>query len=198
MRESILDKDIERILCTEEDIAKAVSHIAVQIDNYYSNSDAKLVLVCILKGSVVFMGDLMKQISIPTEIDFLKIRTRNGVERMPDPIITLDVHRGDLEKCDILLVEDILDSGFTLSYLIEYFKKKGVHSVRTCTLLDKPICRDPDKKNFRADFIGYEVPDEFVVGYGLDYNEKYRCLPYVGVLKRSIYEKPDEKSKETK
>ena len=191
MTESILDKDIERVLCSQEDIAKAVSHIAVQIDNYYANSPAKLVLVCILKGSVVFMGDLMKEISIPTEIDFLKIRTRNGVERMPEPIITLDVRRGDLAECDILLVEDILDSGFTLSYLLEYFKTKGVHSVRTCTLLDKPSRRDDDKKDFRADFVGYEVPDEFVVGYGLDYNEKYRCLPYVGVLKRSIYENTD-------
>ena len=188
MRESILDKDIERILCTEEDIAKAVSHIAVQIDNYYENRASKLVLVGILKGSVVFMGDLMKAISIPTEIEFMKIRTRKGVKRLEKPEVTLDFERDDIADCDILLVEDILDSGCTLSFLLDYFEKKGARSVRTCTLLDKPDCRDEDKKDFRANYSGYEVPDEFVVGYGLDYNQKYRCLPYVGVLKRSIYE----------
>ena len=188
MRDSILDKDIERVLCTEEDIAKAVNHIAVQIDNYYANRDSKLVLVCILKGSVVFMGDLMKAISLPTEIDFMKVRTRVGVDRLPSPEVVLDIKRDDIPDCDILLVEDILDSGFTLSFLLDYFKRRGARSVRTCTLLDKPSRRDEDKKDFKADHTGYEVPDEFVVGYGLDYNEKYRCLPYVGVLKRSIYE----------
>ena len=94
--------------------------------------------------------------------------------------------RKDLDRCDILIVEDIIDSGRTLSHLVQYLKLKGAHSVKTCTLLDKPYRREVP---FTVDYVGKEIPDEFVVGYGLDYNERYRALPYVGVLKRSVYEK---------
>ena len=100
--------------------------------------------------------------------------------------IILDLMRKDLDQCDILIVEDIIDSGRTLSHLVQYLKLKGAHSVKTCTLLDKPYRREVP---FTVDYVGKEIPDEFVVGYGLDYNERYRALPYVGVLKRSVYEK---------
>jgi len=98
--------------------------------------------------------------------------------------ILLDIRRKDIDKCDILIVEDIIDSGRTLSYLVKYLKQKGAKSVKTCTMLDKPSRREVD---FSSDYVGREIPDLFVVGYGLDYNENYRALPYVGVLKEEIY-----------
>ena len=100
--------------------------------------------------------------------------------------IILDLFRNDIDTCDILIIEDIIDSGKTLSYLVQYLKGKGARSVKTCTLLDKPSRREVD---FVPDYVGAEIPDEFVIGYGLDYNEDYRALPYVGILKRSVYEK---------
>jgi hypoxanthine phosphoribosyltransferase len=186
VNDSILDKDIEKILLTGEEIEAAVKRVAAQIDEDYKGRSTKLLLLCILKGSVVFMGDLMKALSIPTEIDFMKVSSYgSGTETSGRVNIILDLHRKDLADCDILIVEDIIDSGRTLSYLTEYLTINGAHSVRTCTMLDKP---DRRTVKFVPDYVGAVVPDEFVVGYGLDYDEKYRSLPYVGVLKRSVYE----------
>ena len=147
----------------------------------------KLLLLGILKGSVVFMGDLMKHLTIPVQIDFMRVSSYgHGTVSSGRVNIILDLFRNDIDECDILVVEDIIDSGKTLSYLTQYLKNKGAKSVRTCTMLDKPSRREVD---FEPDYVGAEIPDEFVVGYGLDYNEDYRALPYVGVLKRSVYEK---------
>lgn len=177
--------DVDRILLTEQDIEKRVADMAEKISRDYK--DKNLVLLGILKGSVVFMGDLMKHLSIPTQIDFMRVSSYGGSTVSSGRVnIILDILRGDMEKCDILVVEDIIDSGKTLSYLVQYLKNKGAHSVKTCTMLDKPSRREVD---FVPDYVGAEIPDEFVVGYGLDYNEDYRALPYVGVLKRSVYEK---------
>ena len=177
--------DVDRILLTEQDIEKRVADMAEEISRDYK--DKNLVLLGILKGSVVFMGDLMKHLSIPTQIDFMRVSSYGGSTVSSGRVnIILDILRGDMEKCDILVVEDIIDSGKTLSYLVQYLKNKGAHSVKTCTMLDKPSRREVD---FVPDYVGAEIPDEFVVGYGLDYNEDYRALPYVGVLKRSVYEK---------
>ena len=187
MRGNVLDEDIERVLLSEKDIAEAVRRVAAQIDEDYRGRSTKLVLLCILKGSVVFMGDLMKALSIPTEIDFMKVSSYgSGTVSSGRVNIILDLHRKDLADCDILIVEDIIDSGRTLSYLTEYLALNGAHSVRTCTMLDKPSRRTV---KFVPDYVGAVVPDEFVVGYGLDYDEKYRSLPYVGVLKPRVYEK---------
>ena len=187
MRDCVLDNDIERVLLSEEEIQTAVKRLAAQIDEDYKGRSTKLLLLCILKGSVVFMGDLMKALSIPTEIDFMKVSSYgSGTQTSGRVNIILDLHRKDLADCDILIVEDIIDSGRTLSYLTEYLAINGAHSVRTCTMLDKP---DRRTVKFVPDYVGAVVPDEFVVGYGLDYDEKYRSLPYVGVLKRSVYEK---------
>ena len=187
MRKSILDNDIEKVLLTGEQIEEIVQRLAAQIDGDYKDRTTKLVLLCILKGSVVFTGDLMKALSIPTEIDFMKVSSYgSGTKSAGRVNIVLDLNRKDLADCDILIVEDIIDSGRTLSYLTEYLAINGAHSVKTCTLLDKPSRRTVE---FDPDYVGTVVPDEFVVGYGLDYDEKYRSLPYVGVLKRSIYEK---------
>ena len=184
---SQINKDIERILVSEEEINDIVRRIADEIDRDYAGDDSKLVLLCILKGSVVFMGELMKRVHVPVEIDFMKVSSYGNETVSSGTVnIILDFLRKDIKTCDILIVEDIIDSGRTLSYLSEYLRLKGAKSVRTCTLLDKPDRREVD---FEPDYTGKVIPDEFVVGYGLDYDEAYRALPYVGVLRRSVYEK---------
>ena len=178
---------IERILISENDIAKTVERLAGEIDRDYSGADKRLVLVCILKGSIVFTGDLMKKLTVPVEIDCMKISSYgSGTTSSGSVKIHLDITRTDISDCDLLVVEDIIDSGCTLSYLTEYLKLKGAKSVKTCTLLDKPSRR---KVKFTPDYVGIEIPDEFAVGYGLDYDERYRALPYVGVLKPEVYAK---------
>ena len=181
-----MHRDLERILLSESEINAIITRIAAELDRDYAGSDNRLVLLCILKGSVVFMGELMKKITVPVEIDFMRVSSYGGGTETTSSInIILDLLRKDLDQCDIVIVEDIIDSGRTLAHLTQYLKLKGVHSVRTCTLLDKPERREVD---FEADYVGSVIPDEFVVGYGLDYDEKYRALPYVGILKREVYE----------
>ena len=183
----MLSKDIERILISAEEIDATVSRLAEQINADYSGDDKKLVLLCILKGSIVFMGDLMKKIKVPVEIDCMKVSSYGaGTASSGNINIRLDVTRADVRECDFLIIEDIIDSGRTLSYLTGYLEHKGARSVKTCTLLDKPSRRVVD---FTPDYVGLEIPDEFVVGYGLDYAEKYRALPYVGILKPEVYSK---------
>ncbi|MGM9645630.1 MAG: hypoxanthine phosphoribosyltransferase [Eubacteriales bacterium] len=179
--------DIQKILLSQDEIDAITTRIAQQIDNDYADRNKRLLLICILKGGVVFMSDLMKKIRRPVEIDFMKVSSYgNGTETSGRINIILDLHRSDLSDLDVIVVEDIIDSGKTLSYLVEYLKLNGAHSVKTCTLLDKPSRRQVD---FEPDYCGAIIPDEFVVGYGLDYAENYRTLPFVGVLKPEIYEK---------
>ena len=181
----MLNSYIERILVSEEEIDKIVTRIAAEIDRDYAEKDNRLVLVCILKGSIVFTGDLMKKLTIPVEIDCMKVSSYgSGTTSSGSVKIHLDVTRPDLSDCDFLIIEDIIDSGYTLSYLTDYLKLRGARSVKTCALLDKPARR---KVQFTPDYVGLEIPDEFVVGYGLDYDERFRALPYVGVLKPEIY-----------
>lgn len=180
-----MNRDIDRILISEEELDATVTRLAKEIEADYSGEDKNLVLLCILKGSIVFMGDLMKKINIPLEIDCMKVSSYgSGTESSGNINIRLDVNRPDIDKCDFLIVEDIIDSGRTLSYLTRYLEFRGAKSVKTCTLLDKPSRRVVD---FAPDYMGLEIPDEFVVGYGLDYAEKYRALPYVGILKPEVY-----------
>ncbi len=177
-------KEIEKKLVSEEEVEEIVSRIAFEIDREYAGK--RLLMLAILKGSVVFMGDLMKKIRIPVEIDFMKVSSYGkGTESSGNISIHLDIQR-DISDCDVLIIEDIIDSGRTLSYLVEYLLLKGARSVKTCTLLDKPSRRVVD---YKADFVGKIIPDEFVVGYGLDYNERFRALPYVGVLSPEVYSK---------
>ncbi|MBD9208548.1 MAG: hypoxanthine phosphoribosyltransferase [Clostridiales bacterium] len=180
-----MQSDFSKILVTEEEIDKTVRRMAEEISRDYEGKN--LVLLGILKGSVVFMGDLMKRLSIPVQIDFMKVSSYGaGTVSSGHVDIILDIRRKDLANCDILIVEDIIDSGRTLSYLAKYLLDKGARSVRTCTMLDKPSRREVE---FVPDYVGKQIPDEFVVGYGLDYDEKYRALPYVAILKREVYEK---------
>ena len=177
--------DVEKILVSEKEIDEITTRLAKQIDEDYKNSDKRLILLCILKGSIVFMGDLMKKLTIPVEIDCMKVSSYGaGTVTTGSINIYLDLIRPDINECDILIVEDIIDSGTTLSYLTKYLLGKGAKSVKTCTLLDKPSRR---KVDYTPDYCGLEIPDEFVVGYGLDYAERYRALPYVGILKPEIY-----------
>lgn len=180
-----MNSAVERILVSEKEIDAMVTRIAKEIDRDYEGKN--LVLVCILKGSIVFTGDLMKKLTIPTEIDCMKVSSYGTQTESSGNInIRLDLIRPDLPQCDVLIIEDIIDSGRTLKYLTDYLLFKGAKSVKTCTLLDKPSRRVVD---LVPDYVGCEIPDEFVVGYGLDYAEKYRALPYVGVLKPEVYSK---------
>ena len=183
-------QDIAGILLSHEQIQETVARIAAEIDRDYAPADGKqrerkLIVVAVMKGSVFFYVDLVRAITVPVELDFVKVSSYYaGTSSSGQLKIHLDLKRDDYENIDILLVEDIVDSGRTLKSLTENLKGRGAASVRTVTLLDKPSRREVD---FKADYIGAEVPDEFVVGYGLDYDERYRDLPYVGVLCPHVY-----------
>ena len=182
-----MTKDIESILVSEVQIDEITTRIAEAINNDYKNSDKKLVLICILKGSLMFTCELMKKITLPVELEFMKVSSYGaGTKNSGEIKIHLDLARENLEQYDLLIIEDIVDSGRTLSRLTQLLKNRNANSVKTCTLLDKPSRREVD---FTPDYRGIEIPDEFVVGYGLDYAEQYRALPYIGVLKPEIYTK---------
>ena len=181
----MINENIKEILISEEQLEATVTRLAEEISRDYAAPDKKLVLLCILKGSIVFMGDLMKKLTVPVEIDCMRVSSYGAATESSGNInIMLDFVRADIGDCDILIIEDIIDSGRTLSYLVGYLDHKGAKSVKTCTLLDKPSRRVVE---FTPDYVGMEIPDEFVVGYGLDFAEKYRALPYVGILKPEVY-----------
>ena len=178
-----IEEDIERILISEKDIKKAVKKMGKQISKDYDGKN--LMLVAVLKGSVIFMADLMRAISIPLNIDFMSVSSYGGGTKSSGVVKILKDLDHDLSGKDILIVEDILDSGVTLSYLKNYLSARKPASISIVTLLDKPERR---KADITADYSGFEIPDGFVVGYGLDYAEDYRNLPYIGILKREVYE----------
>ncbi len=179
-------QDIERIMVCEEDLDKITTRLADQINKDYAGSKKPLIIITILKGSLIFASDLMRKIDLPLELEFMKVSSYGaGTKNSGEIKIHLDLMRENLEQYDLLVVEDIIDSGRTLFRLTELLRNRNANSVKTCTLLDKPARREVD---FTPDYCGQIIEDEFVVGYGLDYNEKYRNLPFVGVLKRSVYE----------
>ena len=179
----MMQDDIQSVLISEQQLADAVKKLGEQISRDYA--DRNLMMVSVLKGSVVFMADLMRAISVPASIDFMSVTSYGkGVKTSGVVRIIKDLDE-ELDGRDILIVEDILDSGMTLSYLKEHIMAKGARSIRIATLLDKPERRRVD---IHPDYSCFSVPDEFVVGYGLDYNQKYRNLPFVGVLKPEIYQ----------
>ena len=175
-------EDVLRVLLSEDEIREKVRELGGKITADYKNSN--LMLVTVLKGAVVFLADLMRQIDVPAEIDFMVVSSYgSGVKSSGVVKIVKDLDV-PLAGKDILIVEDILDSGLTLSYIKELLESRGPRSIRIATLLDKPSRR---KVDLQADYIGFSVPDEFVIGYGLDYDEKYRNLPYIGILKPEVY-----------
>lgn len=180
-----MHQDIDHILVSEEDLQAKVAELGARISADYEGKD--LLLVSILKGAVVFMADLMRAVSIPCGIDFMVVSSYGGANTSSTGLVKIikDLDQ-DLSGKDVLIVEDILDTGITLSHLMPMLQMRKPNSLRLCTILSKPSRR---KADIEPDYCGFEVPDEFVVGYGLDYDEKYRNLPYVGVLKPEIYSK---------
>lgn len=183
-----MEQDLERIMFDRSAIEAMVTRLGKEISDSYRESvkERKLILIGVLKGSVVFLADLMRHINLPLEILFLQATSYGaGTVSCGRVQISMELDKALVGGADVILVEDILDSGRTLKKLTEYMSASGANSVRICAMLDKPARRVVD---IRTDFKGYDVEDEFLVGYGLDYNEVYRNLPYIGVLKRSIYE----------
>ncbi len=176
--------DICKVLINEQELKERVTEIGAQISKDYA--DKKLLLVSVLKGSVVFMADLMRAITIPTRIDFMSVSSYGSGVKTSGVVKILKDLDVNIAGYDLLIVEDILDSGMTLSYLMEMLKARGPASVAICSLLDKP---ERHKVELELKYKGFTIPDEFVVGYGLDYAERYRNLPYVGILDPKVYTK---------
>ena len=181
----MLNNDIDKVLFSKEDVEQIIARLGKEISEDYK--DKNLLIIGILKGSVVFMSDLMRNIDIHCKIDFMALSSYGSSTRSSGVVRLLKDLSTDIAGYDVLIVEDILDSGNTLSHLKEILLLRNPNSLKICTFLDKPERRVV--KDMVADYVGATVPDEFIVGYGLDYSENYRNLPYVGVLKRSIYEK---------
>lgn len=174
--------DISEVLFTEQQLADIVKEMGARISRDYEGKN--LVMVSVLKGSLIFMADLMREIAVPCSIDFLSVSSYGAGTTTTGEVRILKDLDATLEGKDLLVVEDILDSGVTLSFLLKNLSARHPQSIRLCTLLDKPERRRVD---IRPDYVGAQVPDKFIVGYGLDYAEKYRNLPYIGVLKPEIY-----------
>ena len=177
-----MHKDVKEILFSEEQLKERVAQIAAQIDRDYAGKE--LMLVSVLRGSFIFMADLVRAITVPCTVDFMAVSSYGaGTVSSGQVQITKDLSE-DITGRHLLVVEDILDSGNTLSYLLEVLRARKPASIRLCTLLDKPERR---VKPVQLDYTGFTIPDAFVVGYGLDYDEHYRNLPYIGVLRPSVY-----------
>jgi len=178
------DQDIAQVLITEEQIASRVKELGEKISKDYDGKD--LVLVGVLKGAVMFLADLVRHISIPLSFDFVAISSYGADSRTSGVVRLLKDLDESIESKHVLVVEDIVDTGWTLrlSYIVENLRSRKAASVRVCTLLDKPSQR---KVDVGIDYYGFFVEDKYVVGYGLDFNGKYRSLPYIGVLKPEVY-----------
>ena len=177
-------EDMKSILISEEEIAKRVKELGKQLTEDYKGKE--LLVVGILKGCMLFLSDLVRTIDLPLTLDFMVVSSYGATTKSSGVVrIVKDLER-EIEGKDVLIVEDIVDTGLTLSYLVENFKARNPKSVKVCSLLDKP---DRRKAQVDIQYIGFKIPDEFVVGYGLDYGENYRNLPFVCVLKPEVYEK---------
>ena len=179
----MLEKDIQEVLFSEEQLKARVRELAKEIERDYAGKE--IMLISVLRGAFVFMADLCRCIDLPCTLDFMAVSSYGkGTSSSGQVQITKDLSE-DISGRHIIVVEDILDSGNTLSYLLKILQARHVASIKLCTLLDKPSRR---VKDVHADYVGFTVPDLFVVGYGLDYAEYYRNLPYIGVLKPEVYE----------
>ena len=180
---NVMEQDIKKVLISEEEIREKVAEIGARISEDYAGKN--LLMVGILKGSVVFMADLMRAVTAHARIDFMSVSSYGSGTKSSGVVKIVKDLDNNVEGYDLLLVEDILDSGLTLSYLRELLRDRHPNSIKTVTLLNKPARRTAD---IQPDYCCFEVPDEFVVGYGLDFDERYRNLPYVGVLKEEVYQ----------
>ena len=172
---------IQRILISEQEIKEKIAELGQQLTRDYA--DKNPVFLGLLKGVVVFYADMIRAVPIPCELEFMSVSSYSGTQTTGVIKVKKDVEI-DLTGRHIVILEDIIDSGLTLSYTIEYLKHRNPASIKICTLLDKP---DRRKADLRADYVGFTIPNEFVVGYGMDFNEQFRNLPYVGILKPEMY-----------
>ncbi len=177
-----MENIIKQVLVSEEEIKAKVVELGAIITNDYKGKE--LIVVGILKGAVVFMSDLCREIKLPILMDFMAVSSYGTSSFSTGEVRIIKDLDFSVENKDVLVVEDIIDTGHTLSYLTDNLKKRGANSVKIVTLLDKPERRQADVP---VNYLGFEIPDEFVVGYGLDYAEKYRNLPYVAALKEEVY-----------
>jgi hypoxanthine phosphoribosyltransferase len=183
---SVLEKDIAKILITRDQLQARVAELGEAISTDYDGKD--LLLVCVLKGGVLFLTDLIRSIRIPHAIEFMAISSYGGtrIESSGVVRILMDLN-SNIENRNVLIVEDIIDTGRTLQYITDNLRTRNPASLRICSLLSKPSRREV---KVAVDYVGFDIPNEFVVGYGLDYNEFYRNLPFVGVLKPELYASP--------
>ena len=179
-----MENNIQKVLLTEEQIQERIGELAQQINKDYEGKS--VVMIGILRGAVLFFTDLAKKLTIPLKMDFMAVSSYSGGTRTSGVVRMVHDLAENIEGKDVLIVEDIVDSGLTLSYLVKNLKLRKPSSIKICCLLDKPYQRTRDVK---TDYVGFEIPDEFVVGYGLDYQEYYRNIPYIGVLKPEAYKK---------
>ncbi len=180
---SELINEVESVLFTEEELDRRVGELAEEINRDYAGKE--VLLISVLRGSFVFMADLVRKLKVPCMVDFMACSSYGGGTSSSGQVkVTKDLSQS-IEGMNVLVVEDILDSGRTLSYLLKLLEARKPASIRLCTLLDKP---DRRVVPVRVDYSGFAIPDAFIVGYGLDYAERYRNLPYIGVLKPSVYE----------
>ena len=178
-----MHNDVERVLLSREKLENIVNSLAKQIEKDYNGKE--FIMVGLLKGVFVFMAELITKIDMDFEVDFMEASSYEGTQSTGEVKISKDISISVTDR-DVLIVDDIVDTGLTLSFVTEHLLSKGASSVKVCALCDKP---DRRKVPFTPDYRGAQLPDEFVVGYGLDYDEKYRNLPYIGVLKSSVYNK---------
>ena len=178
------NSDIEKILFTEEEIQKRIKELGEQITKDYAGK--KILMLCILKGSVIFYSDLVRNIDLDCNFDFMVVSSYGNSSTTSGQVMILKDLSGPIEDVDVVVVEDILDTGTTLGYLKNILMQRKPASLKICTFLDKPSRRTND---LQADYLGFEIPDSFVVGYGMDYAESYRNLPYIGVLSKEVYSK---------
>ena len=179
-----MNSDIKKILIDEDSLRQRIRELGKVLAEEYR--DKNPIVLCVLKGAFIFMADLVKEMDCPLQIDFMAVSSYSGTHTSGEVRIVKDLD-ASLEGRDILIVEDILDTGLTLSYLKKSFEHRGARSIKICTLLLKDRADRASCNFVTADYVGFTVPDEFVVGYGLDYNERYRNLPYIGVLREEVY-----------
>ncbi|GFZ34188.1 hypoxanthine phosphoribosyltransferase [Clostridium zeae] len=177
-------EDIKEVLFSEDTIISKVKEIAANLSNDYKGKE--LLVVGVLKGSVIFTSELLKYISIPCELDFIAVSSYGNSSQTSGVVRILKDLDNDVAGKDVIIVEDIVDTGLTLSYLLKYFEDRNANSIEIVSLLNKPARR---KTDINVKYYGFEVPDEFIVGYGIDYAEKYRNLPFIASLKEEVYNK---------
>ena len=179
----MMEQDMQQILFTQDQVAARVQELAAQITRDYAGKTP--LVVGVLRGSFIFMADLVRHLDLPLTLDFMAVSSYGAGTASSGQVRIIKDLSEHIEGRDVIVVEDILDSGNTLSYLLQLLQARSPASVRLCTLLDKPERRT---RPLEADYVGFTIPDAFVVGCGLDYDQKYRQLPYIGVLKPSVYE----------